>query len=289
VFSAKFIDLSLMRLLPLLLWKTTSSAALITKDNKSLFFMGSMTTTRSRSSRRASTPLPAQDKTTKKAKLEKTEQGMTNGKWFSSFTKGDATYDAYMTNEWGFEQRGDIGLFEMLSLEGAQSGLSWLTILRKRQAYREAFCQFDPVRVAAMTDADVEGLLAADASPEHTVVRHRGKIQSVIHNAKCILEMRAESLVIDKQVFDEFLWSFVNEKPILRRRSFDSMPSKTPESEAMSKALKKRGFKFVGPTTCYSLMQSVGMVIDHPMGSPEWYAAYERLQSRPGGHHDETV
>ena len=247
--------------------------------------------------------MPKSDTTTTTAEETQTHTAPNNNndKWFSVFTKGDQQYEAYMTHEWGFEKRGDVPLFEKLSLEGAQSGLSWHTILRKRENYRRTFYQFDPQRVVAnMTaaaDDVVEDILAAP--PERAVVRHRGKILSVINNAQCILRMRAEKS--DKnsnnnnnnnnnqqQVFDEFLWSFVQDKPILRRRSFSEMPSKTAESEAMSKALKKLGFKFVGPTTCYAMMQSVGMVIDHPVDTPEWKAAYQRLQQRPGGYQEEA-
>ena len=209
--------------------------------------------------------------------------------WYHVFTKGDAEYDAYMANEWGFEQRGDRALFEKVSLEGAQSGLSWRTILRKREAYRTTFHNFDPVLVATMTDSHVEQILSQPTdSPRDAVVRHKGKIQSVIHNAKCILQMRAEDATKD-DVFDHFLWSFVDHKPILNRALQGDVPSSTAASEAMSKALKTRGFKFVGPTTCYAMMQAVGMVIDHPFESPEWQLAQQRLQERPGGYQDRTI
>lgn len=183
-------------------------------------------------------------------------------------------------------------MFEKLSLEGMQSGLSWLTILRKREAYRKYFHGFDIDKVAEMTDMDVNRIVTQeDKDPRNLVVRHAGKVQSIIHNAKCIQQLREEELNNDdvsqcEDVFDKFLWSFVNDKPIINRWSGEKIDirTKTPESEAMSKALKKRGFKFVGPTTCYALMQSSGMVIDHPVGSKEYHAALERLKQRPGGY-----
>jgi DNA-3-methyladenine glycosylase I len=185
-------------------------------------------------------------------------------------------------------------LFEKLSLEGAQSGLSWLTILRKRDAYRRTFHNFDIDAVAAMTDDDVEMILAQEVNsdPSEIIVRHRGKIQAVINNAKSIQQMRQDAEGPGKNsphgVFDHFLWSFVNDQPIVNNewdgKDLKTLPSKTDESEAMSKALKKVGFKFVGPTTCYSLMQSCGMVIDHPVDSPEWKAAIARLKKRKAGY-----
>jgi DNA-3-methyladenine glycosylase I len=208
--------------------------------------------------------------------------------WYHFFTKGDAEYNTYMASEWGFELRSDVKLFEKISLEGAQSGLSWLTILRKRQAYRRTFHGFDPVKVATMTEDDVNRILAEQ--PDDTrdvVVRHKGKIESVINNAQCILKMRAEeenATDAEHGVFDKFIWSFVNDQPIVNRiGSVKDAPTRSVESEAMSKALKKRGFKFVGPTTCYAMMQAAGMVLDHPKDSPEWQQAYQRLQNRPGG------
>ena len=207
--------------------------------------------------------------------------------WFTVFTKGDAEYDRYMSTEWGFEKRGDVPLFEKLCLEGAQSGLSWLTILRKREAYRSVFHHFDPDQVARMTEDDVERILSTEGDPRDVVVRHGGKIRAVIQNAQCILKLRKDSSEQDAEPFDTLLWSFVDDKPILNRlTNMNSAPSKSAESEAMSKALKKLGFKFVGPTTCYSLMQSMGMVIDHPFGTPEWEAARRRLEERPGGYQE---
>jgi DNA-3-methyladenine glycosylase I len=213
--------------------------------------------------------------------------------WYTVFTKNDEQYNRYMAEEWGTEKRGDVPLFEKLSLEGAQSGLSWLTVLRKREAYRRVFHGFDVDKVAAMTEKDVQAILekTSDDSTQ-IVVRHRGKIESVINNAKCILKMREEQHdeASADGVFDNFLWSFVNDAPILNAWDGNrgTAPSKTDESIAMSKALKKLGFKFVGPTTCYALMQSVGMVIDFQMGTSERTAALERLKDRPGGFQDRT-
>ena len=152
-----------------------------------------------------------------------------------------------------------------------------------------------------MTDDDVERIVSQDGGddPSQIVVRHRGKIQAVINNAKCIQTMRKEyeeaetssssqTAYPEHGVFDQFLWSFVNDRPIVNTKwdgkNLMDAPGKSEESENMSKALKKKGFKFVGPTTCYSLMQSFGMVIDHPVNSPEWKAAVERLKKRKGGY-----
>lgn len=205
--------------------------------------------------------------------------------WYTSFTNSDPAYDQYMKAEWGFEKKGDVALFEKLSLEGAQAGLSWRTILTKREAYRKTFHGFDIDKVARMTSSDVDRILSVDGSGADIVVRHRGKIESVINNAQCIKDMRENELKESEMTFGDFFWSFVDDKPILNEwKSLAEMPSKTPESEAMSKALRKRGFKFVGPTTCYSLMQSCGFVIDHVMGTEEWLAARDRLNERPGGY-----
>ena len=209
--------------------------------------------------------------------------------WHHIFTKGDEQYDHYMSTEWGFELRGDVPLFEKLSLEGAQSGLSWLTVLRKREAYRRVFHDFDIDQVAAMTEKDVQAILD-EASEDTTtiVVRHRGKLESVINNAKCIQTMRKGDL--GDGAFDRYLWSFVDNKPILNawNGNLSDGYSKTEESIAMSKALKKLGFRFVGPTTCYAMMQSAGMVIDHPRHSPEWERARTYLQERAEGYQDRT-
>ena len=219
--------------------------------------------------------------------------------WYTVFSKSDTEYNRYMATEWGFEKRGDTALFEKICLEGAQSGLSWLTILKKREAYRRCFHQFDISKVSRMTAKDVQNILDSDEEdPTNMVVRHRGKIEATINNGRCIQDMYKEEAGREEigkkeNLFDSFLWSFVGDKPILNTtwkqgQSLAAALSKTPESEAMSKALKKRGFRFVGPTTCYAMMQSVGMVIDHPVGTPEWEAALKRLKQRPGGYQKDT-
>jgi DNA-3-methyladenine glycosylase I len=195
-------------------------------------------------------------------------------------------YRYYMRDEWGWEKRGDVPLFENLCLEGAQAGLSWATILAKREAYRKAFRGFDIHACAEMTDDELSYLVEdRTTTGPHAIVRHRGKIESVRHNARAMLELIAEAPngVHPHGAFDAFLWSFVGGKPQLNRWSTaKEMPTETEEAVAMTKALKARGFKFVGPKICYSLMQSCGMVIDHPMGTPEWTAASLRLEARKG-------
>lgn len=215
------------------------------------------------------------------------DDGAVENPWYSIFTKGDPLYNDYMASEWGIEKRGDDALFEKLCLEGAQSGLSWRTILNKRQAYRCAFHDFDIDQVAQMTGSDIDKILSSNATGNNMVVRHRGKLESVIHNAKLVIAMRKDILVEHHSSFSDFLWNFVENRPILNVwKSPNEIPSKTKESEAMSQALKKLGFKYVGATTCYSLMQSCGFVIDHPYDTNEWKAALARLQKRNGGFQD---
>jgi len=158
----------------------------------------------------------------------------------------------YHDREWGKPSHDDRHLFEMLTLEGAQAGLSWDTILRKRAAYRRAFHDFDPARVARITPARVEKILQ-----DPGIVRNRAKVESTVTNARAFLAVQKEF-----GSFDRFIWQFVDGKPIVRRHGGD-VPAQTPESDAMSKALRKRGFKFVGPTICYAFMQATGMVDDH--------------------------
>jgi DNA-3-methyladenine glycosylase I len=158
---------------------------------------------------------------------------------------------AYHDREWGVPQHKDRVLFEFLILEGAQAGLSWETILRKRENYRAAFHQFDPEAVARYGARDVRRLLADEG-----IVRNRLKIAAAIGNAKAFLAVRQEF-----GSFDAYIWTFVGGKP--KRTIHKQMPARTPESDAMSKALRKRGFKFVGSTICYAFMQAVGMVNDH--------------------------
>ena len=161
---------------------------------------------------------------------------------------------AYHDDEWGTPTHDDHALFELLTLEGAQAGLSWTTILRKRDGYRAAFARFDPAKVARFTDADVERLLG-DAS----IVRHRGKIESTISNARALLDLRSE-----RGTFDDYVWSFVDGTPIVSRHTtLAGLPASTDEAKALAKDLKRRGFRFVGPTTVYAFMQAAGLVDDH--------------------------
>ncbi len=155
----------------------------------------------------------------------------------------------YHDTEWGKELRGDRELFERMSLEAFQSGLSWLIILRKREGFREAFASFDPEVVATFGDADVERLLQ-DAG----IVRNRMKIEATISNARTLLEL--------DESFSDLLWSFAP-PPRPAPKSYAEVTATTPESIAMAKALKKKGFRFFGPTTAYALMQATGMVNDH--------------------------
>lgn len=167
---------------------------------------------------------------------------------------------AYHDEEWGVPTRDDHRLFEMITLEGAQAGLSWSTILKKREGYRKAFVRFDPRRVARFTDKRVE-LLLSDPS----IVRHRGKIESTVSNAKAVLAVQRE-----EGSFTDFIWSFVDGKPIQNRwKTMDDVPAETPLSKAMSKELKRRGFRFVGATTCYAFMQAAGLVNDHLVSCPQ--------------------
>jgi DNA-3-methyladenine glycosylase I len=166
----------------------------------------------------------------------------------------DPLYVAYHDEEWGVPVHDDRVLFEFLVLEGAQAGLSWSTILRKRDAYRRAFDRFDPRKVARYDSRKIAALLA-DAG----IVRNRAKIESAIKNAKAFLEVQAEF-----GSFDAYQWRFVDGRPIQnRRRAVGDIPARTAESDAMSKDLKSRGFNFVGSTIIYAHMQAVGMVNDH--------------------------
>jgi DNA-3-methyladenine glycosylase I len=169
----------------------------------------------------------------------------------------DPLYVAYHDEEWGVPSHDDRHLFEMLILEGAQAGLSWITILRKREAYRAAFAAFDPVAVARFTPARIERLLQNPG-----IVRNRLKVEGTVRNARAMLDT-AEAF----GTFDRYLWQFVEGKPIVnRRRAMSDVPPTTAESDAMSRDLKKRGFTFVGSTICYAFMQATGMVNDHLVG-----------------------
>lgn len=163
----------------------------------------------------------------------------------------------YHDLEWGVPVHSDRKLFEFLILEGAQAGLTWQTVLNKREGYRKAFAGFDPVKLSKLKTKDVERLMK---NPE--IVRNRLKITSVITNAQAFLKIKSEF-----GSFDSYIWQFVGGKPINHKvRSLKDIPTSTKEAELMSKDLLKRGFKFVGPTICYAYMQAVGMVNDHELG-----------------------
>ena len=175
-----------------------------------------------------------------------------------AWAQGNDLYLEYHDREWGVPVVGDdVRLFEFLTLEGAQAGLSWATILRKRDNYRRAFSGFDPKKVARY-DARKKARLLNDAG----IVRNRLKIESTIKNARRFLEVQKEF-----GSFSNYVWQFVDGKPIQNSwRTLKSLPAETDESRAMSKDLKNRGFRFVGPTICYAFMQAIGMVNDHEVG-----------------------
>ena len=167
---------------------------------------------------------------------------------------GDPVYLAYHDGEWGVPSHDDVHLFEMLTLEGAQAGLSWSTILNKREGYRRAFAGFDAAKVARFTPVKIERLLQ-----DPGIVRNRLKVESAVNNAARVLEVHEELGSLDA-----YLWSFVDGAPIVGRfHRLGDLPSETAESTAMSKDLKRRGFRFVGPTVCYAFMQATGMANDH--------------------------
>jgi DNA-3-methyladenine glycosylase I len=166
----------------------------------------------------------------------------------------DPLYVKYHDLEWGVPLHDDTKLFEMLLLEGVQAGLSWLTVLKRRENYRIAYDGFDPKKIAAWDSGKIEQLLA-----DPGIIRNRLKIEAARGNAKAFLQVTEEL-----KSFDAFIWSFVDGKPVLNRwRDMGQIPATSPESDAMSRELKRRGFKFVGSTICYAFMQSVGMVNDH--------------------------
>ena len=166
----------------------------------------------------------------------------------------DPLYQQYHDEEWGVPVYDDQTLFEMINLEGAQAGLSWITILRKRENYRKAFDHFDAKKMARYSDKKIEKLLS-----DPGIVRNRLKVNAFITNARLYLEMQKNG-----ESFSEYLWTFVGGQPIINhRKSMKDVPVTTEQSDAMSKSLKKRGFKFVGSTICYAFMQAAGMVNDH--------------------------
>lgn len=179
------------------------------------------------------------------------EDGLARTPW----AYGDPLLLTYYDTEWGLPVRDESGLFERLSLEGFQAGLSWLTILRKRERFREVFAGFDAEAVAGFGDTEIEALLT-----DPGIIRHRGKIEACIGNAQAIVEMRSDGGIAD------FIWSF-QPADTPRPATVAEVPTTAPESVALSKALKKRGFRFVGPTTMYALMEAIGMVDTHLIGS----------------------
>lgn len=180
----------------------------------------------------------------------------------------DPLYRDYHDNEWGVPLRDERRLFELLTLEGAQAGLSWITILRKRENYRRAFHDFDIERIARYTDADVARLMADEG-----IVRNRLKITSTVDNARAWLALRER-----EGDCSDYLWNFVDGAPLqTRRQNMSQVPASTPESDTMSKALKKCGFRFVGTTICYAFMQATGMVNDHTV---DCYRHAELLQKQ---------
>ncbi|WP_125775749.1 DNA-3-methyladenine glycosylase I [Antribacter gilvus] len=170
------------------------------------------------------------------------------------FGDGDPLYEAYHDTEWGLPVHGDAELFERIALEGFQSGLSWITVLRKRPAFREVFAAFDPEAVAAFGEADVERLLG-----DARIIRNRMKIEATIGNARALVALHDEG-----RTLDELFWSFAPAaRSENRPAAWADVPATSPESLALSKALKKAGFRFVGPTTMYAAMQACGVVDDH--------------------------
>jgi DNA-3-methyladenine glycosylase I len=171
-----------------------------------------------------------------------------------AWSENSEIYQAYHDQEWGVPLHDERALFEFLTLEGAQAGLSWITVLKKRESYREAFDNFEVVRVARYDERKIETLLQNTG-----IVRNRLKVQSAVLNAQKFLAVQEEF-----GSFDQFIWRFVDGKPIQNHlASLSNVPSSTAVSDAMSKELKRRGFKFVGSTICYAFMQATGMVNDH--------------------------
>ena len=183
-------------------------------------------------------------------------------------------YIAYHDDEWGVPVHDDRRLYEMLTLEGAQAGLSWSTILNKREGYRKAFAGFDPEKVAVFDSRKVARLLQNPA-----IVRNRAKVESTVANARAVLRVQEE-----EGSLDAFLWSFVDGAPKVNRfRRMGDIPAETPESKAMSKELKRRDFRFVGPTVCYAFMQACGLVNDHVASCFRYDEILAGYESQPGG------
>lgn len=180
-----------------------------------------------------------------------------DGKPRCGWVSDDPLYQKYHDTEWGRPLRDDRALFELLTLEGCQAGLSWITVLKKREHYRKVYDDFDPAKIARYRPAKLERLLA-----DPGIIRHKGKIEASVSNARAYLD-----LLEREGSFSKFLWGFVDGKPKKNRpKNLKAVPARTPESDAMSKALQKQGFKFVGSTICYAFMQASGMVDDHVVG-----------------------
>ena len=178
-----------------------------------------------------------------------------------SWCLGDPLYIRYHDEQWGVPCHDDRVLFEFLVLEGAQAGLSWITILKRREGYRNAFCQFDVQQVAKMTEQDVATLMQDEG-----IIRNRRKIQSAINNARAFIQVQLEF-----GSFSKYLWAFVNHQPIdNRRQTLSEVPATSDISDRLSRDLKKRGFSFVGSTICYAYMQAMGLVNDHLVSCPSY-------------------
>jgi DNA-3-methyladenine glycosylase I len=183
----------------------------------------------------------------------------TDGKPRCGWASADPLYEKYHDTEWGKPLKDDRALFELLTLEGCQAGLSWITVLRKREHYRKVYDGFDPRKIARYTPAKLKKLLE-----DPGIIRHKGKIDASVSNARTYLAMIERD---GPGAFSKFLWSFVGGKPQKKlRKTLKDVPATSLESDAMSKALKKAGFKFVGSTICYAFMQASGMVDDHIVG-----------------------
>ena len=181
----------------------------------------------------------------------------TDGKPRCGWASADPLYEKYHDTEWGKPLKDDQALFELLTLEGCQAGLSWITVLRKREHYRKVYDGFDARKIARYTPAKLKKLLE-----DPGIIRHKGKIDASVSNAKAFLALQER-----EGSFAKFLWSFVGGKPKKNHpKSLKDVPAQSPESDDMSKALKKAGFKFVGSTICYAFMQASGMVDDHIVG-----------------------
>ena len=181
----------------------------------------------------------------------------TDGKPRCGWATADPLYETYHDAEWGRPLKDDRALFELLTLEGCQAGLSWITVLRKREHYRKVYDGFDPAKIARYTPAKLAKLLA-----DPGIIRHKGKIEASVGNARAYL-----ALLEHEGSFSKYLWRFVGGKPRKNSpRSLKDVPTRSPESDTMSKALQKAGFKFVGSTICYAFMQASGMVDDHIVG-----------------------